>query len=108
MVRLLTAHASHPIYAGEWPEAWENSNINNWDRIVIVRYRSRRDIADIFASQDFAIASADKWAALQKNERMLVQGTHIPELYALIMLTLILLGSFYIATRLTRREVQHK
>jgi len=92
MVRLLAVHASHPIYAGEWPDTWVNSNTNNWDKIVIVRYRSRKDIADIFASQDFARASVDKWAALEKNERMLVQGTHIPELYALIILALLLLG----------------
>jgi len=99
MVRLLATHASHPVFAGEWPGAGVNSNTKNWDRIVIVRYRSRRDIADIFASQDFARASADKWAALEKNERMLVQGTHIPELYALLILALLFLAGIRFYSR---------
>jgi len=99
MVRLLATRASHPIYAGEWPDSWANSNTNNWDKIVIVRYRSRKDIADIFASEDFARASADKWAALEKNERMLVQGTHIPELYVLIILALLMLGGLRFYSR---------
>lgn len=77
MLRLLARRASHPIFGSEWADA----TASDWDRIVIVRYRSRRDIAEIFASSDFADASAHKWAALERNERMLVQGLHIPELY---------------------------
>jgi len=91
MVRLLIARGSHPIYG---------SNLvleshNKWDRIVIVRYRSRRDIADLFASVDFAEASAHKWAALAANERLLVQGRQIPDgryVFAFIALFAALLG----------------
>ena len=43
------------------------------------RYRSRRDIADIFASGEFVEASVHKWAAIEDNDRLLVQGRHIPE-----------------------------
>ena len=76
--------------------AWTDDSISAWDRIVIVRYRSRRDMAEIFASPEFAEASAHKWAALKRNERMLVQGLHIPELYILAIVTLVFIGIFYL------------
>jgi uncharacterized protein (DUF1330 family) len=77
MLRLLARRASHPIFGSQWADIASSG----WDRIVIVRYRSRRDIAEIFASPEFAEASAHKWAALERNDRMLVQGLHIPELH---------------------------
>ncbi|OZG75173.1 hypothetical protein BTA51_01955 [Hahella sp. CCB-MM4] len=86
MVPLLIQHASHPIFGSN--QMLET--LTGWDRLVIVRYRSRRDIADIFASSEFAEASKHKWAALEKNERMLVQGVHIPELFiAAIAITIV-------------------
>lgn len=75
MIGLLAARGSHPVFGSDWTDS------DTWDRIVIVRYRSRRDIADLFASSEFAEASADKWAALERNDRMLVQAVNIPELY---------------------------
>ncbi len=77
MVRLLIARASHPIFGSDWVFAGGTG----WDRIVIVRYRSRRDIVDIFASPEFEAASLHKWAGLRENGRMLVQGLHIPAAY---------------------------
>ncbi len=77
MVPLLIQHASHPVFGSNQVL----QGLSSWDRLVIVRYRSRRDIADIFASSEFAEASQHKWAALERNERMLVQGVHIPELF---------------------------
>ncbi len=41
---------------------------------------SRRDIAEVFANPAFADAAAHKWAALARNDRMLVQALHLPEL----------------------------
>ncbi len=63
-----------------------------WHRLVIVRYRSRRDIADIFASAKFAQANVHKWAGLEKNQRLLMQGLHIPELTPFFIMLLILIG----------------
>ncbi len=77
MVRLLAARSSHPIFGSDWID----SGTTTWDRIVIVRYRSRRDIAEVFASTEFAEASAHKWAAIAKNDRLLVQALHLPELH---------------------------
>ena len=59
---------------------------------MIVRYRSRRDIAEIFASDTFAEASSHKWASIAKNERLLVQGIHIPEIGLLLLMLLMLLA----------------
>ncbi len=103
MVGLLAMHASHPIFGS----AWMDSNINEWDRLVIVRYRSRRDIAQIFASDEFAQASTHKWAGLEKNQRLLVQGLHIPELL-LMGLLLGLLVLFVLGRRLYGGYVKRK
>ena len=90
MLRLLAGRASHPIFGSQWADIASSG----WDRIIIVRYRSRRDIAEIFASPEFAEASAHKWAALKRNDRMLVQGLHIPEFHipAILLLLLLLAG----------------
>jgi len=85
MVGLLLKHASHPIFGSDWMD----TNTGEWDRLVIVRYRSRRDIAQIFASDEFVQASSHKWAGLEKNQRLLVQGLHIPELFLIAMLILV-------------------
>lgn len=74
MLKLLAARASHPIFGSRWTDPYASG----WDRVVIVRYRSRRDIADLFASAEFAAASEHKWASIKRNERMLVQGLHLP------------------------------
>ena len=75
MVRLLAVRASHPIYGSD--RVLESPG--GWDRVVIVRYRSRRDIADIFATDAFADASAHQWAGVSANERLLAQSVHLPD-----------------------------
>jgi hypothetical protein len=49
MLRLLAKRASHPILGSVWADIASSG----WDRIVVVRYRSRRDIAEIFACPEF-------------------------------------------------------
>ena len=88
MVPLMVKRGSHPIFGSNWAD--EASS--NWDRIVIVRYRSRRDLVDLFATDDFAEASLHKWASLQDHNRMLVQGIHIPDGVYVITLIAILIG----------------
>jgi len=94
MLRLLASRASHPIFGSQWADIASSG----WDRIVIVRYRSRRDIAEIFASPEFAEASAHKWAALQRNDRMLVQALHIPEFHIPAILLLVAGGAGILRT----------
>jgi len=96
MIRLLARQASHPIFASNWID----QGASRWDRIVVVRYRSRRDIATIFANPIFADAAAHKWAGLRENERLLVQALHVPEFLlplVLVLVTLISIGA--LATR---------
>lgn len=91
MVKLLAKQSSHPIFGSNWLEGG-----SDWDRLVIVRYRSRRDIAEVFSSTEFAEASAHKWASIEKIERMLVQGFHFPELNILAKVIMVLLVLFFI------------
>ena len=95
MLRLLAERSSHPIFASNWTDA----EITAWDRIVIVRYRSRRDIAEIFASAEFAEASAHKWAALKRNDRLLVQGLHLPELHLPVILLALLGAALFLSSQ---------
>ena len=102
MIGLLARRGSHPIFGSTWADNYDDGS---WDRIVIVRYRSRRDIADLFASDEFAEASMHKWAAIEENERMLVQGLHIPDLtipaimVMAILVELIILISYFLKYR---------
>lgn len=88
MIRLLAERASHPIFGSDW--VFDDGS--DWDRLVIVRYRSRRDIVDIFASGEFEAAPVHKWAGLRENERLLVQGLHIPAAYLPIGLLSLLIA----------------
>jgi hypothetical protein len=74
MISLMAERGSHPIYGSSWVDT-----SSDWDRIVVVRYRSRRDLVDLFATDTFAEASLHKWASIREHQRMLVQATHIPD-----------------------------
>lgn len=102
MVKLLAARASHPIFGSNWSDAQASS----WDRVVIVRYRSRRDIASLFASDEFAVASEHKWAAIKQNERMLVQGVHLPG--GLIVAILLAMFAFLITSAGTAKYLRRR
>jgi len=100
MLPLLASHGSHPIFGSNWT----HDESSAWDRIVIVKYRSRRDIAEIFANDEFAQASEHKWAALEANERLLVQGLHIPSFYLVLftLILLVLITSFFLRKKKAR------
>jgi len=90
MIKLMASHSSHPIFGSDWVD----DGSSNWDRLVIVRYRSRRDIAEIFASDKFAEASEHKWAALADHDRLLVQGLHIPSFYLIGLIMILFIYVF--------------
>lgn len=91
MIKLLVSHSSHPIFASNWA----HDESSNWEKLVIVRYTSRRDIAELFASNEFADASEHKWAALAANERMIVQGLHIPSFYIIAVIMVLFVGLIF-------------
>ncbi len=99
MIKLLASNSSHPIFASDWA----HDESSNWEKLVIVRYASRRDIAELFASNEFADASEHKWAALAANERMLVQGLHIPSFYILALIMVLFIGLVLAASNIIFR-----
>ncbi|MEP0070333.1 hypothetical protein [Pyruvatibacter sp.] len=100
MVRLLAARASHPVYGSNWM----SDDDKKWHRIVIVRYRSRRDIVDVFASEEFAEASLHKTASLAENGRMLAHAIHIPDgSIVFVLLALVVGGVTYGVSAWSRR-----
>lgn len=102
MIPLMTKRGSHPVYGSNWSDQAKS----DWDRIVIVRYRSRRDLVDLFGTNQFAEASLHKWASLRDHERMLVQAIHIPDGKIVIALiaTIIGLGIYLIGTFSMRKR----
>ena len=94
MISLMLKRGSHPVYGSYWSDT--SSGI--WERIVIVRYRSRRDLVDLFATKDFAEASLHKWASIKENERMLVQATHIPNGIFIITIFAAIIGVIIFVT----------
>ncbi|WP_323762531.1 hypothetical protein [Maricaulis sp.] len=74
MVPLMLERGSHPVFSSQWADP----SSNGWDRFVIVRYRDRRALVDLFATDAFAEGSLHKWASIRRHERLLVQGIHIP------------------------------
>lgn len=99
MVPLMLKRGSHPVFGSYW----NDSSNSRWDRIVIVRYRSRRDLVDLFTTKEFAQASLHKWASLEGHERMLVQATHIPHGIFIITIIAAMIGVLiYVACRSLR------
>jgi hypothetical protein len=88
MISLMLKRGSHPIFGSYWSD----SSASNWERIVIVRYRSRRDLVDLFATTEFAEASLHKWASIKEHERMLVEATHIPNGIIIIVIFAVIMG----------------
>ena len=81
MIGLLLQNFSYPVFGSNWLGLSDNG----WDRIVIVKYRSRRDMAEIFSDPKFSNASADKWASIEKHDRFVVKALHLPEVYMLLI-----------------------
>lgn len=99
MLKLMAVRASHPVFGSNWAD----TSSSEWDRIVVVRYRSRRDLVELFATNEFAAASLHKWASIRTHDRMLVKALHIPGGEWLILMLTALAGfCTYFSTRLFR------
>jgi hypothetical protein len=71
MVRTLPKRACHVVFGTT------RTLTDEWDVVATARYRSRRDIAELFASPEFARAVVHKWAALEANVRVPAQARGI-------------------------------
>jgi len=104
MVSLMLKRGSHPVYGSYWSD----TSSGKWDRIVIVRYRSRRDLVDLFATKDFAQASQHKWASIKENERMLVKAINLPDGIFIITIFAAIMGAIIFVTGMTWSRIRPK
>jgi len=88
MVKLLLQNYSYPIFGSNWLDLSEKG----WDRIVIVKYRSRRDMAKIFSDPKFSLASKDKWASIKNHDRFVVKALHLPEAFIFLIFCILLVN----------------
>jgi hypothetical protein len=105
MVPLMLARGSHPVFGS----TWTSPVFSDWDRVVVARYRSRRDLVDLFATDEFADASMHKWASIRELDRMIVQSVHIPDGRLLFALLALFLGFviFIVGQLLHNRGIRH-
>ena len=102
MIKLLLNNHSYPVFGSNWLDLSENG----WDSIVIVKYRSRRDMAKIFSDPKFSMASTHKWASIQKHERFIVKALHLPEVNMLFALVIVMLLAILLTRKKCRSEVK--
>jgi uncharacterized protein (DUF1330 family) len=95
MIKLLLKNYSYPIFGSNWLDLSDNG----WDRIVIVRYRSRKDMAEIYSDPKFVLASVDKWSSLKAHERFVVKALHLPEIHMLFFLFICILMTIFLSKK---------
>jgi hypothetical protein len=98
MIKLLLLNHSYPIFGSSWLSLSEQG----WDKIVIVRYRSRRDMAEVFADPRFSVASEHKWASIDKHDRFVVKALHLPEMYMVFVAFIVLILCLVMMKRSSR------
>ncbi len=74
VIPLWLRYGSHPVFASTEFLGKDKS----WDRITIVRYRSRRDWIEIMNSDAFIQALPSRFAATENNDRYTVSGILLP------------------------------
>lgn len=76
----------HPVFASKFVAP----AYGNWDYISVVRYRSRRDYAEMLVDEDYLAALPLRLAASVENERAKMAGNPVPIPVALLLLCLVL------------------
>jgi len=78
MLPLLVSRGCHPVMVGKPAGIFLDIAPGvTWDRMVIVRYRSRRDFMDIVTSDRFRELVVHKWASIEKTYVIPIE-THLP------------------------------
>lgn len=100
MLGLMARQGAHPIFSS----TVVSHSQQGWDRMVIVRYPSRTALLEIFSDPSFVSASNDKWAAIEKHERFIVEGIHLPDLRIFWFISCMVI--LYLATKKIRLNSQ--
>ncbi len=102
MVGLILSRGSYPMFSSNQADAY-----SDWDRVAIVRYRSRRDLMNIYLTDAFADASQHKWAAIKDHNRMVVSARNIPGIEpVLIILSVSLAMAVFVGFGLVSRPTR--
>jgi hypothetical protein len=82
VVPLWLRYGTHPVFSST--EMLDEHS--QWDRLTLVRYRSRRDWVDIVSNPDFIEALPSRLAATESNSRFIITAILIPNLFLLLLL----------------------
>lgn len=88
MLPIWTRHGSHPSFAS----ALTTTEYGEWNFVSIVRYRSRRDFAEVQTDANYLAALPLRIAATRENERFKVAGNLIPLPLILLLVIMVLAG----------------
>ena len=92
----LFSRACHPIFSGAVvSDALDLLNIEEgrtWDHAVIVRYRSRKDMADIVTNSNFFERHAYKLGGLEKTIAVPVTPSLVADLRIIFLMLFLIIG----------------
>ena len=92
----LFSRACHPVFSGPViSDALDLLNIEegkSWDYAAVVRYRSRRDMAEIITNSNFFDRHDYKIAALEKTIAIPVSPRFIGDLRLILLMFLLIVG----------------
>jgi hypothetical protein len=65
----LLRRGSHPILVADWQGTFlQPDGTDEWDRVGVVRYRSRRDMLEMAVALGRSGAGVHKWASIEKTQ----------------------------------------
>lgn len=70
IMRYLLKHGGVPVFLGEAQGRFldEPGDTTDWDRVALVRYRSRRDLLEMVADLAGRDVAVHKWASIEKTQ----------------------------------------
>ncbi len=91
IIPLLIKHGGHPVFAGQVQGRFIHpAGTDDWDRVAMVRYRSRRDMLKMALEVAEKGIDMHKWASLEKTQVFPVRPLiHLPALRLAVALILV-------------------
>ncbi|SDU06251.1 hypothetical protein [Halopseudomonas salegens] len=90
-------NGAHPVFTTTLSDGF----VNEWDMVSVVRYRSRRDYAEIQTSSDFLAILPHRIASAETNIRIKLPGIQIPPpLMLMVFVWLLMLAMGFLVGRI--------